>query len=67
MSICIQEQIRWAVEEGADFIIGETFLDAGEAYLALECIQKYGKGMCLFHQKNLATMSCYLMKPWVWD
>ena len=39
-----QEQIEWAVEEGADYIIGETFNDFGEALLALKSIQKYGKG-----------------------
>ena len=32
------------MEEGADYIIAETFMEAGEAYLALDCIQKYGKG-----------------------
>ena len=34
--------ITWAVEEGADFIIGETFYYAGEAYCALESIQASG-------------------------
>jgi methionine synthase I (cobalamin-dependent) len=32
----LQEQIEWAVEENADFIIGETFNDFGEAMLALK-------------------------------
>ena len=32
------------MEEGADFILGETFGWAGEAKAALEAIQKYGKG-----------------------
>lgn len=36
-----KEQIEWAVEEGADLIIAETFPDFGEAELALKCIQKY--------------------------
>ena len=36
------EMIGWAVEEGADFIIGETFYYAGEAYTALEEIKKSG-------------------------
>lgn len=40
-----KEQVEWAVEEGADYIIGETFFEAGEAYLALDCINKYGKGL----------------------
>lgn len=40
-----QEQIEWAVEEGVDYIIGETFNALGEAMLALECIKEYGKGI----------------------
>ncbi|ELT90020.1 hypothetical protein CAPTEDRAFT_206391 [Capitella teleta] len=39
-----KEQIEWAADEGVDLIIGETFFDFGEARLALECIQQYGKG-----------------------
>jgi len=37
-----REQITWAVEEGADFIIGETFDHYGEAEIALEEIQRSG-------------------------
>jgi len=37
-----QEQVRWAAEEGADFIIGETFDHYGEAVIALEEIKKTG-------------------------
>lgn len=40
-----KEQVEWAVEENADFIIAETFNDFGEAMLALEAIKKYGKGL----------------------
>ncbi len=40
----LKEQIEWAVEEGADFILGETYGFAGEAMAALECIKKYGNG-----------------------
>lgn len=40
-----KEQIEWAVEGGADFIVGETFLEYGEAALALEAIKEYGKGL----------------------
>ncbi len=37
------DQIRLQMEAGAlDFIIGETFLHAGEAVLAVECIKKTG-------------------------
>lgn len=40
-----KEQVEWAVEEKADFIIGETFNDLGEGLLALEAIKKYGNGV----------------------
>lgn len=40
-----KEQIEWAIEEGADFIVGETFGHVGEALLATEAIKKYGKGV----------------------
>ena len=40
----LQEQVQWAVEGGADYIIAETFNYLGEAMLALEVIKKYGKG-----------------------
>jgi betaine-homocysteine S-methyltransferase len=36
------EMIGWASEEGADFIIGETFYYAGEAYEALAAIKAAG-------------------------
>ncbi len=36
------EQVAWAVQEGADFIIAETFGHLGEAQLALEAIQAGG-------------------------
>jgi betaine-homocysteine S-methyltransferase len=36
------EQVTWAVEEGVDFIIAETFSFLGEARLALEAIQRTG-------------------------
>ena len=44
--VCLhsQEQIEWAVEEGGDFIIAETFCEMGESKLALDCIKQYGKG-----------------------
>jgi betaine-homocysteine S-methyltransferase len=37
-----EEQIGWAVDAGADFIIGETFSWAGEAVLAAETIRAAG-------------------------
>ena len=39
-----QEQVEWAVKGGADYIIAETFLDLGEAKMALEVIQQHGNG-----------------------
>jgi betaine-homocysteine S-methyltransferase len=36
-----EEQVTWAVEEGADFIIAETIEYVGEALIALEVIKKY--------------------------
>lgn len=35
------EQVRWAAEEGVDFIIAETIEYVGEALIALEVIKKY--------------------------
>ena len=40
--LMFREMIQWAKEEGADFIIGETFYYAEEAYVALEEIKKLG-------------------------
>ena len=36
------EMVSWAVDEGADMLIGETFYYAEEAYKALEVMQKTG-------------------------
>ncbi|XP_050413205.1 betaine--homocysteine S-methyltransferase 1 [Patella vulgata] len=47
-----KEQIEWAVQEKADFIVAETFNELGEAMLALQCIQKYGNGL-----PSVVTMS----------
>jgi len=40
-----QEQITWAVEEGADFILGETFSVFEEAMLCLQSIKEFGNGL----------------------
>jgi betaine-homocysteine S-methyltransferase len=40
-----KEQIEWACEAGADYIVGETYTDLGEAKLAVEAVKKYGKGL----------------------
>jgi len=39
-----QEQVRWAVEGGCDYIIAETFGYLGEALLALKVIQEQAPG-----------------------
>ena len=36
------EMVGWSVDEGADFVVGETFYFAEEAYTALEEIKKSG-------------------------
>ena len=40
VQLMFREMIQWAKEEGADYMIGETFYYAEEAYTALEEIQK---------------------------
>jgi betaine-homocysteine S-methyltransferase len=37
-----QEQVRWAAEEGVDFIVAETLDYVGEAIIALEVIKEFG-------------------------
>jgi betaine-homocysteine S-methyltransferase len=37
-----EEQVRWAVEEGSDFVIAETLDYLGEALIALEVIKGFG-------------------------
>ena len=49
MNYILKEQIQWAVEEKADYIIGETFSDFGEAMLALEAIKEFGKGEIIIY------------------
>ncbi len=36
-----EEQVKWAAEEGADFVIAETIEYLGEALIALEVIKKH--------------------------
>lgn len=36
-----EEQVRWAVEEEADYVIAETFYHAGEALMALEVLNQF--------------------------
>ena len=42
VSAAFAEQVRWAAEAGADFVIAETFSWAGEALLALAAIRDAG-------------------------
>ncbi len=37
-----REQVGWAAEAGVDFVIAETYLDAGEAIVAAEVIHEAG-------------------------
>ena len=37
-----REMVSWAVEEGADILIGETFYYAEEAYTALKVMKETG-------------------------
>ncbi len=37
-----EEQLRWSVEEGIDFVIAETIEYVGEALIALEVIKSFG-------------------------
>ena len=36
------------MEEGADFILGETYQQLEEALLATKCVKEYGKGKNIF-------------------
>src|SRR5215470_8122496 len=48
-----EEQVQWAIEEGADFFIAETFNHLGEAKIALDVIKQAGKSaMVTFAAKN---------------
>ncbi len=52
-----QEQVEWAAEEGADFILAETYTLLSEALLALDVIKKYGKGKSTGVKENPLEMS----------
>ena len=41
VSAVFEEQVRWAVEMGVDFVLAETIDSCGEALLALEAIKKF--------------------------
>jgi betaine-homocysteine S-methyltransferase len=52
------EMVEWAVDEGADLIMGETFYYAEEAYKALEVIKKSGLPAVI----NIAPMAENIMR-----
>jgi betaine-homocysteine S-methyltransferase len=37
-----EEQVRWAIDEGVDFVIAETLEYVGEALIALDVIKQFG-------------------------
>ncbi|XP_065920131.1 betaine--homocysteine S-methyltransferase 1-like isoform X2 [Dysidea avara] len=50
-----EEQVKWCVEEGVDYMIGETFRYFGEAMIALDVIKAHGKPAVItfcFHRKD---------------
>ena len=55
------EMVEWAVDEGADLIMGETFYYAEEAYKALEVIKKSGLPAVI----NIAPMAENIMRDGV--
>ena len=55
------EMVEWAVDEGADLIMGETFYYAEEAYKALEIIQQSGLPAVI----NIAPMGENIMRDGV--
>ena len=54
----VQEQVEWAIDEGADFIVAETFGEFGEAKLALESIKNVKKG-----NRNALTRAAHCVRP----
>ena len=46
------EMIGWAVDEGADMLIGETFYYAEEAFKALEVMKKTSLTNCINNFSN---------------
>ena len=55
------EMVEWAVDEGADLIMGETFYYAEEEYKALEVIKKSGLPAVI----NIAPMAENIMRDGV--
>ncbi|CAH1268571.1 BHMT2 [Branchiostoma lanceolatum] len=52
-----KEQLQWAVEGGADFVVAESFFAFAEAMFALECTKKYAEGLPVVVTLNLQRHS----------
>ncbi|KAI8489374.1 hypothetical protein Bbelb_328170 [Branchiostoma belcheri] len=52
-----KEQLEWAVEGGADFVVAESFFACAEAMFAMECARKYAKGLPVVVTLNLQRHS----------
>ncbi len=46
------EMVGWAVDEGADLLVGETFYYAEEAYMALRYYSKNWTSISYYHCTN---------------
>ncbi|XP_078668459.1 betaine--homocysteine S-methyltransferase 1-like isoform X2 [Branchiostoma floridae x Branchiostoma belcheri] len=58
--LAFTEQTEWAVAEGADFMVAETFHNLGEALLALDSIKQFGNGLA-------AVVSFSVPREGLWD
>ena len=59
--------VQWAVQEGADFIVGETYETYGEAELALRAIKEACNGKIIVYQCPCVTFKClnnYQLSAW---
>ncbi|XP_035682715.1 betaine--homocysteine S-methyltransferase 1-like [Branchiostoma floridae] len=55
--VMFKEQLEWAVEGGADFVVAESFFAFAEAMFALQCAKKYAKGLPVVVTLNLQRHS----------
>lgn len=62
----LQEQIKWAVESGADYIVAETFSDYAEAELALQCIKLYGNGCTMTKWETFQILEIFIFYNCIW-
>ena len=54
-SFIFKEQVQWAVEGGADFMVCESIDNYGEAELALKAVTEFGKGEKI-HKHIISTI-----------